>query len=77
MDILKALSKNLKLADDVDLKVIAIESVGFSGADLQAVVSTAQLLSLEHLLHSEEKVIFYFISNNFKVLKFLLKSTSK
>lgn len=57
MDILKALSKNMNLATDVDLEEIAGGSEGFSGADLQAVVSTAQLSSLEHLLHSKEKVM--------------------
>lgn len=46
----------MNLAGDVDLGVIAEGSEGFSGADLQSVVSTAQLASLEHLLHSEEKV---------------------
>lgn len=55
---MQALSKKVKLADDVDFQVIAAETEGFSGADLQSLVSTAQLSSLEHLLHSEEKVQF-------------------
>lgn len=53
---MKAVSKNMKLGDDVDFEGIASETEGFSGADLQSVISTAQLSSLEHLLHSEEKV---------------------
>lgn len=53
---MKALSKNMKLADDVDFEVIARDSEGFSGADLQSVISTAHLSSLEHLLRSEDKV---------------------
>lgn len=49
----------MNLSSDVDLEKIAEETEGFSGADLQSVVSTAQLSALEHLLGDDEKVGFY------------------
>lgn len=62
----------MNLGDDVDFEEIAAGSENFSGADLQAVISTAQLSSLEHLLHSDEKVGFastYFFQ---KVILYIL-----
>ncbi|KAK9872227.1 hypothetical protein WA026_017030 [Henosepilachna vigintioctopunctata] len=54
MDILRVLSKPLNLADDVMLQEIAKKTEGFSGADLQSLLYTAQLASAEHLMMSEE-----------------------
>ncbi|XP_045471118.1 peroxisome biogenesis factor 1 [Harmonia axyridis] len=53
LDILRILSKNLKLLDDVDLEEIAETTEHFSGADLQSVLYNAQLSSMEDLLKSE------------------------
>ena len=43
--ILEVHSKNKKIADDVDLKVIAKNTSGFSGADLENVLNEAALLA--------------------------------
>ena len=43
--ILEVHSRNKKLADDVDLKVIAKNTSGFSGADLENVLNEAALLA--------------------------------
>ncbi len=43
--ILEVHSKNKKLADDVDLKIIAKNTSGFSGADLENVLNEAALLA--------------------------------
>lgn len=65
------------MAEDVSLEEIADGSENFSGADLQAVITTAQLASLEHLLHVEEKVFvlniyyFKFASGHFIKYKFV------
>ncbi|KAF3787413.1 Peroxisome biogenesis protein 1 [Nymphaea thermarum] len=52
LDILKVLSRKLPMASDVDLDSIASVTDGFSGADLQAVLSDAQLASVHKLLES-------------------------
>lgn len=44
--ILKIHAKKIKLADDVDLEMIAQKTVGFSGADLANVVNEAALLAV-------------------------------
>lgn len=49
LDILKALSSRLNLDDDVLLDEIALETEYFSGADLQAVLYTAQLKAVHKL----------------------------
>ncbi|KAK8608231.1 hypothetical protein V6N13_023658 [Hibiscus sabdariffa] len=50
LDILTVLSRKLPLASDVDLDTIAHVTEGFSGADLQALLSDAQLAAVhEHL----------------------------
>ncbi|KAK8664514.1 hypothetical protein V6N13_084300 [Hibiscus sabdariffa] len=50
LDILTVLSRKLPLASDVDLDAIAYMTEGFSGADLQALLSDAQLAAVhEHL----------------------------
>lgn len=45
--ILQALSRKLVLSDNVDLGEIANETEGFTGADLQAVLYTALLKTVE------------------------------
>ncbi|TYI04949.1 hypothetical protein ES332_A10G054500v1 [Gossypium tomentosum] len=50
LDILTVLSRKLPLASDVDLDAIAYMTEGFSGTDLQALLSDAQLAAVhEHL----------------------------
>ncbi|CAL5410823.1 unnamed protein product [Camellia sinensis] len=53
-DILTVLSRKLPLASDVDLEAIAYVTEGFSGADLQALLSDAQLAAVHDLLDSAE-----------------------
>ncbi|KAK9698166.1 hypothetical protein RND81_08G086300 [Saponaria officinalis] len=50
LDILRVLSKKIPLADDVDLEAIAATTDGFSGADLQALLSDAQLAAAQEIL---------------------------
>lgn len=52
LEILDVLSRKLPLASDVDLGSIASITEGFSGADLQALLSDAQLESVHELLES-------------------------
>ncbi|KAH9620614.1 hypothetical protein KSS87_011881 [Heliosperma pusillum] len=56
LDILRALSKKdvsqLPLSDDVDLEAIAVITDGFSGADLQALLSDAQLAAAQEIIDS-------------------------
>ncbi|KAL5977211.1 hypothetical protein ACLOJK_021553 [Asimina triloba] len=52
LDILTVLSRKLPLASNVDLEAIASVTEGFSGADLQALLSDAQLASVHELLES-------------------------
>jgi peroxin-1 len=54
LDILTVLSRKLPLADDVDLEEIAYKTEGFSGADLQALLSDAQLAAVHEILNSKE-----------------------
>ncbi|KAI6668243.1 hypothetical protein NL676_023806 [Syzygium grande] len=51
---LKLLSRKLPLASDVDLDAVAHMTEGFSGADLQALLSNAQLQAVNDLLDSSE-----------------------
>ncbi|KAI3918696.1 hypothetical protein MKX01_042016 [Papaver californicum] len=53
MDILIVLSIKLPLASDVDLDAIASLTEGLSGADLQALLSDAQLASVHELMESD------------------------
>ncbi|XP_076917911.1 peroxisomal ATPase PEX1-like [Bidens hawaiensis] len=53
-DILTVLSRKLPLAKDVNLEAIAQKTEGFSGADLQALLSDAQLAAVHDLLNSKE-----------------------
>lgn len=54
LDILKVLSKKLPMASDVTLEGVARKTEGFSGADLQALLSDAQLAAVHDLLNSED-----------------------
>lgn len=51
---MEALSKHLNFAEDVNLEEIAAHTEGYSGADLQSILYTAQLTSMEHLLNETE-----------------------
>ncbi|PON46956.1 Peroxisome biogenesis factor, partial [Parasponia andersonii] len=53
LDILTVLSRKLPLASDVELDAIARMTEGFSGADLQALLSDAQLEAVHDLLGGE------------------------
>lgn len=50
-EILKVHSKGKTLAPDVDLKVIAKRTVGFTGADLENLLNEAAILSVKHGLN--------------------------
>lgn len=50
LEILQVLSRKLPLAEDVNLNVVASSTENFSGADLQAVLSDAQLESVHNFL---------------------------
>eukprot|EP00897_Mesotaenium_endlicherianum_P010208 jgi/Mesen1/9215/ME000591S08541 len=54
-EILRALSRSLPLAADVDLDRVAHLTDGFTGADLQALLSDAQLASIHAVLDEEER----------------------
>lgn len=45
----------LPMADDIDLDPIAQMTEGFSGADLQALLSDAQLAAVHEFLNKEDK----------------------
>ena len=51
--ILQALARRLKLASDIDLKDVAKLCQGYTGADLGALLSDAQLEAVHHLLDAE------------------------
>ncbi|KAG7990266.1 hypothetical protein I3843_02G017200 [Carya illinoinensis] len=57
LDILRVLSRKLPLASDVDLDAIACITEGFSGADLQALLSDAQLAAVHELLGSVDTIV--------------------
>ncbi|KAK7251956.1 hypothetical protein RIF29_35585 [Crotalaria pallida] len=52
LDILTVLSTKLPLADDIDLATVANMTEGFSGADLQALLSDAQLAAVHDVLEN-------------------------
>ncbi|KAK4429598.1 Peroxisome biogenesis protein 1 [Sesamum alatum] len=54
LDILKVLSRKLPMASEVDLDRISHMTRGFSGADLQALLSDTQLEAVHQLLDSED-----------------------
>ncbi|XP_043700585.1 peroxisome biogenesis protein 1 isoform X2 [Telopea speciosissima] len=55
VDILTVLSRKLPLASDIDLDAIASMTEGFSGADLQALLSDAQLAAVHELLENDDR----------------------
>ncbi|XP_010423078.1 PREDICTED: peroxisome biogenesis protein 1 isoform X2 [Camelina sativa] len=55
LEILTVLSRKLPMADDIDLEPIALMTEGFSGADLQALLSDAQLAAVHEFLNREDK----------------------
>ena len=50
LEILTALSRRSKLDNDVDLRAVAEATEGFTGADLSALLSEAQLLAVHEML---------------------------
>ncbi|KAI4464803.1 aaa-family atpase [Holotrichia oblita] len=54
LSILKVLSKSLGLYKDVNLEYIAEATEGYTGADLQSILYTAQLTSMEYVLSETE-----------------------
>ncbi|KAM0950778.1 putative AAA+ ATPase domain, ATPase, AAA-type, core, aspartate decarboxylase-like domain superfamily [Dioscorea sansibarensis] len=56
LDILTVLSKKLTLASGVDLGMIASMTEGFSGADLQALLSDAHLASVNELVNNKDNI---------------------
>ncbi|KAF3440552.1 hypothetical protein FNV43_RR18836 [Rhamnella rubrinervis] len=73
LDILTVLSRKLPLASDVDLASIACMTEGFSGADLQALLSDAQLAAVHELLSDANKNE---AGKNVVITNALLKSTA-
>ena len=55
VEILQALSRKLNLSDDVDLEKLGWETEGFSGADLGALLSEAQLIAAHEALQKHER----------------------
>ncbi|CAN8298765.1 unnamed protein product [Cochlearia groenlandica] len=55
LEILTVLSRKLPMADDIDLDYVAQMTEGFSGADLQALLSDAQLAAVHEFLNKEDK----------------------
>eukprot|EP00455_Lapot_gusevi_P005513 TRINITY_DN12362_c0_g1_i2.p1 TRINITY_DN12362_c0_g1~~TRINITY_DN12362_c0_g1_i2.p1 ORF type:complete len:624 (-),score=80.66 TRINITY_DN12362_c0_g1_i2:68-1837(-) len=53
LQILQAVTRKMKIADDVDLEKIAESCVNYTGADLQALVTTAQLNAVHELLEQQ------------------------
>lgn len=47
MEIIKLYAKNKKLSDDIDLKAIAKEMIGFSPAKIEAVLNEAAIISVQ------------------------------
>lgn len=58
LSILTVLAKNLDLEDNVDLEKIALATESYSGADLQSLLYTAQISTIEGSWENEE------VSNN-------------
>ncbi|OIW10240.1 hypothetical protein TanjilG_27991 [Lupinus angustifolius] len=52
LEILSVLSRKLPMADDIDLATVANMTEGFSGADLQALLSDAQLAAVHDVLEN-------------------------
>lgn len=61
LDIIRALAQKVKVADEVwssedDLRELGRRTEGFSGADLQALVSNAQLEAIHDVLNDREQI---------------------
>ncbi|CAG8444884.1 8505_t:CDS:10 [Ambispora leptoticha] len=54
IQILEALSRKMHLSEEVDLEVLAKKTQGYSGADLQAVLSNAHLEAIHETIDSEK-----------------------
>lgn len=54
LSILKSLVENVNLAPDVDLEQVANSTEGFTGADLHAILYTAQMTSARYLMSKKE-----------------------
>lgn len=52
-DILKALSRQMSLADDIDFYELAVETEGWSGADLGSMLAEAQLIAVHEQLNEK------------------------
>lgn len=57
VEILRVLTRNLKIEGDLDLKKVARSCPGFVGADLAAVVKKAGILAMKRIL-SHKKIVF-------------------
>jgi len=55
IEILKALSKSLPLAKDIDFREVTKDCQYFTGADLKALLYNAQLLVAHNILNSDKK----------------------
>nr|CAD7396180.1 unnamed protein product [Timema poppensis] len=59
LSILQSLSRRLTLDADVDLKQLAASTKGFTGADLQAILYTAQLMTYDSKLSTSDEDMKY------------------
>nr|CAD7603750.1 unnamed protein product [Timema genevievae] len=59
LSILQSLSRRLTLDADVDLKQLAVSTKGFTGADLQAILYTAQLMTYDSKLSTTGEGLKY------------------
>ncbi|XP_028136564.1 uncharacterized protein LOC114331258 [Diabrotica virgifera virgifera] len=55
-EILKVLSKNLNLSDDVSLEDISIKTQNYSGADLQSLLYSAHMLTIDYSFENDKVV---------------------
>ena len=65
--IFKVHTKDMPLADDVDLKKLAEETEGYVGADIEAVCREAAMLTLRDNMEAEEVSMKYFLEAMEKV----------
>jgi len=75
LKILQSLSKKMVLTSDVDLLKIAERTNGYSGADLQAILYTAQLSAVEHLMEDTKEKTDDVMEINQNHLEEALKNT--
>jgi transitional endoplasmic reticulum ATPase len=60
MEIFKVHTKNMPLAEDVDLKYLAKNSTGYSGADIEAVCREAVMLTLRNNIDADNVKMKFF-----------------